>query len=71
MSIQEEHGVSIVLDEEKCVGCGLCEELCPANIYRVESGKAKVKEERLPYCFVCRACEVSCPTQAITVIERA
>ncbi|RLG42187.1 MAG: hypothetical protein DRO05_01995 [Thermoproteota archaeon] len=71
MCAQEEHGVSIVVDIERCIGCGLCEKLCPAGIYKLESNKTRIKEERLSYCFVCRACEVSCPVQAIVVIERA
>jgi len=71
MSVQEEHGVSIELDMDRCTGCGICENLCPASIYKVEAGKSRIKEEKISYCFVCRACEVSCPTQAIAVIERA
>ncbi len=68
-----ERGVSILLDKELCTGCGMCEALCPANIYEMDfaSKKSRIKEERLVYCFVCRACEVSCPVKALAVIERA
>ena len=67
----KEYGVTIEVDRDKCTGCTMCEKLCPANIYFVKEGKAYAKPESIRDCFVCRACEVSCPVWAIAIIEKA
>lgn len=37
--------MSCKINKEKCIGCGLCSNLCPEVFEMGEDGKAKVKEE--------------------------
>ena len=60
-------GAVCVVDEAECIGCGLCEKVCPydaVTLYEAEEGlKAKV----IPtVCKGCGACNAKCPTGAIT-----
>jgi NAD-dependent dihydropyrimidine dehydrogenase PreA subunit len=59
--------VKIVVDNDKCTGCGTCADTCPVGVFEMKDEKsvaAKTEE-----CLVCRACEVQCPETAIQVIE--
>lgn len=50
-------------DEDACVGCGACEEICPfRKSIKVVDGKAVVDNER---CHGCGNCVTHCPTGAI------
>lgn len=51
----------IVRDEEKCVGCGLCNKACPMNIDVSHSITVKSAE-----CIGCRQCETACPKDALS-----
>jgi NAD-dependent dihydropyrimidine dehydrogenase PreA subunit len=54
----------IVIQEERCTGCGACVEVCPEGaIYLVED-KANVDRA---LCRECEACIAACPMEAITV----
>ena len=33
----------VQIDEDKCMGCGACEAICPKG-FRIVDGKAKVKD---------------------------
>ena len=55
------------VDESKCIGCGLCAEICDEVFYLEDSGKAKAREidkKDAPEC-VKQATE-QCPVGAIT-----
>jgi NAD-dependent dihydropyrimidine dehydrogenase PreA subunit len=58
----------IVIDQEKCTGCGLCVSDCPEGALRVIDGKARLVGDLL--CDGLGACLKSCPEDAISVIER-
>ena len=55
--------MSIKINQEKCVGCKRCVEVCPGNLIKVNAGKADIKRER--DCWGCTSCLKECKTQAI------
>jgi len=54
----------MLIDQEKCVGCGRCQPFCPAQAIYFESKKSKIDED---LCFECGTClRVGvCPVDAI------
>lgn len=55
---------AIIIDQEKCTGCGLCIPVCPSHILSLKDDKARTLAER---CMECGHCAAICPTQAISV----
>jgi len=53
-----------VVDEEQCIGCGLCEEICAYGAHYVEDGKSHTIAA---LCRGCGACAAECPRRAITM----
>jgi heterodisulfide reductase subunit A len=53
-----------VVDEEQCIGCGLCEEICSYGAHYLENNKSKTIEA---LCRGCGACAAECPRRAITM----
>lgn len=58
----------IKIDEEKCIGCGLCVNACHEGAIELIDGKAKLTRE--DYCDGLGDCLPSCPVEAITFEER-
>lgn len=59
--------MKVTVDEEKCIGCGTCEGLCP-QCFTVENGISKVKAQECDSCDMVETSK-SCPTGAIVVEE--
>ena len=53
------------LIEDKCTGCGMCADVCPQRVLKVESGKARVAAR--DRCMECGACMKNCPFEAVEV----
>ena len=59
-------GVATVrLEGAACIGCGMCEEVCPHAIFAVTEGRARILDRDA--CMECGACAMNCPTNAISV----
>ncbi len=59
----------IVVDQELCIGCGACENLCPEVFKLQEEGKAKVLNENGCKSCDCEIAMQSCPVGAIKIEE--
>jgi demethylmenaquinone methyltransferase/2-methoxy-6-polyprenyl-1,4-benzoquinol methylase len=55
------------LDQEKCVGCGSCYDVCPRGVYAIDEEEKKSRISDLGACEMCRACVLQCPEGAITI----
>ena len=55
----------IYVDDEKCAGCGVCEDVCSVEAVRVSDGVARIDQDR---CNECEACVEACPNEAILVV---
>jgi NAD-dependent dihydropyrimidine dehydrogenase PreA subunit len=57
----------IEVDEEKCIGCGECVEICPVDVYEMQDEKSvPVNAEE---CIGCESCVEVCEQEAIIVTE--
>ena len=56
---------TLQLETEACVGCGMCENVCPHGVFELEDKKAAIRD--LDGCMECGACALNCPTDAIRV----
>lgn len=50
---------------DRCIGCGKCEEICPRGAIKVAEGKAEVTYSR---CIGCYCCREVCPEDAIDLV---
>jgi len=58
--------VTLNLNEEKCIGCGMCIEVCPHAAIGMNSvGRARIQDRDA--CMECGACSRNCPFEAISV----
>lgn len=59
--------VTLKLDQTQCVGCGMCLEVCPHQVFELADKKAVIRERDA--CMECGACANNCPTEAVTVVS--
>jgi len=67
----------MVVDEERCKGCGLCVNVCPVEIIENAEDRinqngyhpAEIKPENQDKCTSCTQCYQICPDVCITVYK--
>ncbi|MFC1868454.1 mercury methylation ferredoxin HgcB [Thermodesulfobacteriota bacterium] len=57
--------VTLALDKEKCVKCGMCLIVCPHAVFSMNEKHVYIKNRDA--CMECGACAQNCPYDAITV----
>ncbi len=61
-----ENVTTLKLAEERCIGCGMCMNVCPHAVLSM-NGTGRVRIEDRDACMECGACALNCPTDALTV----
>jgi NAD-dependent dihydropyrimidine dehydrogenase PreA subunit len=57
--------VTLKLDQDKCVGCGMCLLVCPRDVFSLAHAKIEVKGRDA--CIERGACVQHCPAGALSV----
>jgi ferredoxin len=57
--------VTLKLDDEKCIGCGMCLLVCPHAVFSLTNGKVDIVNRDA--CMECGACAQNCPVNALQV----
>jgi NAD-dependent dihydropyrimidine dehydrogenase PreA subunit len=60
-----ENVVTLTIDAEACVGCGMCLEVCPQGVLARDGEKVAIVDR--DGCMECGACALNCPVQALAV----
>jgi len=56
---------TLVLNTDKCTGCGMCRIVCPHRVFDIKNGKALITDK--DKCMECGACLKNCLEEAIYV----
>jgi len=60
-----------IIDNKKCIGCGLCVTTCGRGVYKFNFGENKPKVINPNNCLVgCQTCANLCPAKAISFAEK-
>ncbi len=57
--------MSVIIDSEKCEGCGICVSVCPVQAISIIEGKPLINQNK---CTECLQCVSECPNAAISQI---
>ena len=57
----------IILERDKCIGCKVCIEVCPRNLYTFNEKNEKVDLRHSEKCINCNACVKRCLAQCLEI----
>lgn len=57
--------VTLRLEQDTCIGCGRCLEVCPHGVFALAAGKVRIAD--CDACMECGACARNCPVGALFV----
>ena len=56
---------TLTYDATKCIGCSMCVEVCPHNVFIMNQKRAEIVD--LDRCMECGACALNCKPGALYV----
>jgi formate hydrogenlyase subunit 6/NADH:ubiquinone oxidoreductase subunit I len=59
--------VTFTLNQEACIGCEKCAEVCPVLAIDFDEDKEKAYFLNQDNCIICRQCMDVCPTGAVLI----
>ena len=62
----------VKVDQERCVGCGICADFCPVSVFELAErpdGSMIANPRNQKACWSCDTCVGQCPAGAIQIIE--
>lgn len=60
--------MSVLINKDTCIGCGICAATCPSEAIELVAGTAKVNDA---LCTECGECTKVCPVEAISLPQAA
>ena len=57
-----------VVDEDTCIGCEECVDLCQVKAIEMDDGTAKINAD---YCMGCGNCVAQCPSESLSLVRSA
>jgi Fe-S-cluster-containing hydrogenase component 2 len=57
----------VKIDREKCIGCGVCVNICPVGAISMNNGKAEINGNK---CIDCGRCIQACPQRAVSMEKK-
>jgi NAD-dependent dihydropyrimidine dehydrogenase PreA subunit len=57
--------VTLSLDANRCIGCGMCLAVCPHEVFKMTDSRAEIRDRDA--CMECGACARNCAPVAIRV----
>ncbi len=58
---------TLKLNPENCIGCGMCANVCPHEVFLINSESSTADIIDKDRCMECGACAQNCPVAAIEV----
>ncbi|WP_104370559.1 4Fe-4S dicluster domain-containing protein [Desulfocucumis palustris] len=55
------------IDQQVCIGCGVCATVCPGDVIEVDDTSKKAQIKYPQDCWTCFNCEMACPVHAVDV----
>jgi Fe-S-cluster-containing dehydrogenase component len=71
-AISKNRNGTVLIDNEKCTGCGICQKYCPQQVITLysENKNTKKKAHKCDLCDGFPACADTCPTGALRIVRR-
>ena len=63
--------LNFIVDKDKCIHCGLCEQDCNPKIIKLNADKIPtIKADNESFCMKCQHCLAICPVGAISILDK-